>query len=107
MCTFEMAHFQINVFRADDFLARFASRLEFRICKIGRKQMIRSDDCCLANSSPLIPRQLSCVVAQLVVGLSPQGQFWLSGQNHCWMASHSVRCPDVVVTIVIVVDVFA
>ena len=32
-----MAHFWIDVFRADDFWARFGSRLEFEIHEIGRK----------------------------------------------------------------------
>ena len=40
-CAFEMAHFWINVFRADDFLMMFASGLEFKIHKIVRKLMIR------------------------------------------------------------------
>ena len=35
--TFEVTHFWINVFKADEFLARLA----FEFCKIGRKQMIR------------------------------------------------------------------
>ena len=41
MHAFVMTHFQINVFRADDFMTRFASRLEFEIFKIRRKQRIR------------------------------------------------------------------
>ena len=41
MHAFEVTHFWISVFKADDFLTRFASRLEFKICKIGRKLMIR------------------------------------------------------------------
>ena len=39
--TFEVTHLWIDVFKADDFLVRLASRLEFEVCKIGRKQMIR------------------------------------------------------------------
>ena len=42
MCAFEMAHFWINVFRADDFLMMFASRLEFEIHKTTRKLTIRT-----------------------------------------------------------------
>ena len=38
---FEVTHLWMSVFKADDFLTRFASRLEFEICKIGRKLMIR------------------------------------------------------------------
>ena len=41
MCAFEVTHFWNDVFRADEFLARFALRLEFEVGKIGRKQMIR------------------------------------------------------------------
>ena len=40
-CAFEVTHFWVNVFRADEFLARFVSRLEVKVGKIGRKQMIR------------------------------------------------------------------
>ena len=36
-----MTHFLVNVLRADDFLARFASRLEFKVDKIRGKQKIR------------------------------------------------------------------
>ena len=39
--TFEVAHSRINMFRADDFVSRFVSGLEFEICKIRRKQTIR------------------------------------------------------------------
>ena len=38
---FEMTHFWVDVFRADEFLARLASRLEFKVDEIRRKQMIR------------------------------------------------------------------
>ena len=41
MRMFEVTHFWIDVFRADEFLARLASGLEFKFCKIRRKQMIR------------------------------------------------------------------
>ena len=38
---FEMTHFWVDVFRADEFLARLVSRLEFKVGEIRRKQMIR------------------------------------------------------------------
>ena len=41
VCTFEVTHFWIDLFKADEFLVRLASRLEFEFCKIGRKQTIR------------------------------------------------------------------
>ena len=37
----EVTCFWINVFKADDFLARLALGLEFKVFEIGRKQMIR------------------------------------------------------------------
>ena len=36
-----MAHLQIDVFRADDFLTRFVSGFEFKIGNIVRNLMIR------------------------------------------------------------------
>ena len=39
--TFEVTHFWINVFGADDVVARLASRFESELCKIRRKQTIR------------------------------------------------------------------
>ena len=41
MHSFEMAHLWIDVFRADDFVSGFASRLEFEIDNIVRNLMIR------------------------------------------------------------------
>ena len=41
MHSFEMAHLLIDVFRADDFVTGFASRLEFKIDDIMRNLMIR------------------------------------------------------------------